>query len=132
MRETRKIPEKIKKDAAKVFGSSLPLGSLIRLLLPENALKSISRPLKNIKKINPNVDNVSSHMSVSTRLKPLFPIIIPIKISATTTGIIFNLNLCKIMGVKKAAKNTVNNDITDAPCSIDFPLCLDIKTVLYI
>ena len=97
-----------------------PFGNRTFFFSPEKALKSISSPLKNIKKIKPKVDRVSSHISLSTILKPLFPMINPTNISATTTGIIFNLNLCKIIGVKKAANITINKDVTDKPCSILF------------
>lgn len=50
-------------DTKNAFGAFLPLGKTSFFLLPANAEKSISNPLKNIKNINPKVDKVSIHIS---------------------------------------------------------------------
>lgn len=50
-------------------GSGFPLGSVVVLLLFEKAVKSISGPLRNIKKIKPSVESVLSHISFSIKIK---------------------------------------------------------------
>ena len=75
-----------------------------------NALKSISSPLKNIKKIKPNVDRIFNISSLWTSPKNEFPIIIPINISATTTGKKVTFNRLTIIGVRNAATTTMTKE----------------------
>ena len=116
--ETKNIPINTMEETAKEFGSSFPLGSFTLFFAEEKAVKSISRPLKNIRNINPRVERVSSHISSCTISKPLLPIIKPIRISATTTGMKLIFSRCSKMGVIKAANITMTSEATDAPCSI--------------
>src|SRR5690606_39248019 len=71
--EIAKINMKMMLETKKLLGSFLP--SLKRLeVFFVKIEKSISAPLKNIKKIKPNVDKISSHGSLPIKLNPLFPI----------------------------------------------------------
>ena len=86
-----------------------------------NALKSISKPLKNIKNIKPNVDKIDNHASSFTNPNKESPMIIPIMISATTTGKKEIFNLFTSIGVKNAAITTITREVK-LQCSILFSL----------
>ena len=75
-----------------------------------NVLKSISNPLKNMRKIKPKVDKILSMASFSTKLRKECPMIIPMSTSTTTTGMKFKFSLLTSIGVRKAARTTTTRD----------------------
>lgn len=101
-------------EIPKRFGSVFPLANLIFLLDDLNAEKSISNPLRNIRKIKPSVERMSNHDPPRIKSKPLFPIINPIIISAMTTGINEIRKRSRTIGVKKAKISTITSESNDS------------------
>ncbi|OUM91993.1 MAG: hypothetical protein BAA04_05965 [Firmicutes bacterium ZCTH02-B6] len=104
------------KLSARVIDRTEAGGRVLRFVLPDflrNREKSISRPLKNMRKMKPSSDRRPRTPSSFTRFRPLLPMRSPAAISATTSGTDCHFSLCSTMGKKNAMATTIKRDASD-------------------